>query len=104
MSIGPENDCAGEGQQLFQTTDPSSHQRERSTSTNMQLSYSNKNLFLSPRRVLYSKTDWPTNRRSQYKSQTLFEDDVLILRENHNVIAGKMAETRQMCAYAFRIP
>jgi hypothetical protein len=25
--FGPENDCAGEGQQELQTTDPSSHQR-----------------------------------------------------------------------------
>jgi hypothetical protein len=35
-----------------------------STSTNQQLSDSNKNLVVSPRWVLYSKTDWPTNRRS----------------------------------------
>jgi hypothetical protein len=25
--LGPENDCAGEDQQQFQATDPSSHQR-----------------------------------------------------------------------------
>jgi hypothetical protein len=34
--------------------------RERSTSTSLQLSDSNKDLVLSPRCVLYSKTDWPT--------------------------------------------
>jgi hypothetical protein len=60
----PENDCAGDGRQQLQTTDPSSLQRERPTSTNRQLSDSNKNLVVSPRLVLYSKTDWPTDRRS----------------------------------------
>jgi hypothetical protein len=43
-------------------TDPSSRQRERPTSTNPLLSDSNENLVVSPRRVLYSKTDWPTHR------------------------------------------
>jgi hypothetical protein len=38
--------------------------RQRLTSTNPQLSDSNKNLVVSPRWVLYSKTDWPTDRRS----------------------------------------
>jgi hypothetical protein len=45
---------------VWQTTDPSSRQRERPTSTSLQLSNSNKYLVLSPRWVLYSKTDWPT--------------------------------------------
>jgi hypothetical protein len=63
-SFGPENDCAGEDQQQLQTTDPSSCYRERSTSTNPQLCDSNKNLVVSPRLVLYSKPDWPTDRRS----------------------------------------
>jgi hypothetical protein len=62
--LGPENECAGEGQQLLLTTDPSSRQRERPISTNPQLSDRNKNLVVSPRWVLYSKTDWPTDRRS----------------------------------------
>jgi hypothetical protein len=48
--LGPDNDCAGEGQQQ----DPSSRQRERPISTNPQLSDSNKNLVVSPRWVLYS--------------------------------------------------
>jgi hypothetical protein len=34
-----------------------------------QVSDSNKNLFVSPRWVLYSKTDWPTDRRSQHKTR-----------------------------------
>jgi hypothetical protein len=45
-------------------TDPSSRQRGRPTSTNKQLSDSNKNLVLSPRWLLYSNIDWPTDRRS----------------------------------------
>jgi hypothetical protein len=46
--------------QNSETTDPFSHQRERPTSTSPQLSNSNKDLVLSPRWVLYSKTDRPT--------------------------------------------
>jgi hypothetical protein len=38
--------------------------RPRLTSTKRQLSDSNKNLVVSPTRVFYSKTDWPTNRRN----------------------------------------
>jgi hypothetical protein len=45
---------------VWHTTDPSSRQRERPTSTSLQLSKSNKDLVLSPRWVLYSKTNWPT--------------------------------------------
>jgi hypothetical protein len=41
-----------------------SSERERPTSTNPQLSFSSKNLTGSPRWVLYSKTDRPTDRRS----------------------------------------
>jgi hypothetical protein len=62
--LGPENDCAGKDQLKLQTTDPSSRQKERSTSTNPQLTDSNKVLVVSPRWVLYFKTDWPTDRRS----------------------------------------
>jgi hypothetical protein len=62
--LGPENDHAGEGQQQFQMTDLFSRQRERPTSTNPQLSESNKNLVVSPRWVLYSKTDRPTDSGS----------------------------------------
>jgi hypothetical protein len=45
--LGPENDCSGEGQQQL-TTDPSSRQRKRLTSTNPQHSDSNKNLVVKP--------------------------------------------------------
>jgi hypothetical protein len=51
--LGPENDCAGERQQQLRTTDPSSRQRERHTSTNPQLSGSNKNLVVSPRYMCF---------------------------------------------------
>jgi hypothetical protein len=60
--LGPENLCAGEDQQQLQTTDPPSTQRGRPTSTNTQLPDSNKNLFVSPRTVLDTKKDWPTDR------------------------------------------
>jgi hypothetical protein len=62
--LGPENDCAGEGQLQLLTTDPSSRQRGRPKSTNPQLTDNNKDLVVSPRRVLYSKRDWPADRRS----------------------------------------
>jgi hypothetical protein len=48
----PENVCVGEGQQHLQTTIPASRQRGRPTSTNPQLSDSNKNLVLDTRRVV----------------------------------------------------
>jgi hypothetical protein len=64
MEVGPENDCAGEAQQELQTTDPVSRQRGRPKPTNPQLSDKNKDLVVSPRWVLYSKTDWPAERRS----------------------------------------
>jgi hypothetical protein len=38
--------------------------RERPTSTNPQLSDSNKNLVVSPRWMLYTKTHWPTDCRT----------------------------------------
>jgi hypothetical protein len=47
---------------LWQSTEPSSPQSERPTSTSLQLFDSNKDLVLSPRWVLYYKTDWPTDR------------------------------------------
>jgi hypothetical protein len=45
---------------VWRTTEPLSRQRERSTSVSPQLSNRNKDLVLSPRWVLYSKKDWPT--------------------------------------------
>jgi hypothetical protein len=41
-----------------------SSERAPHINKNQQLSDSNKNLVVSPRWVLYSKTDWPTDRRS----------------------------------------
>jgi hypothetical protein len=51
-------------EQLPQTADIFSRQRERPTSTNPQLCDSNINLVVIPRWVLDTKTDWPTDRRS----------------------------------------
>jgi hypothetical protein len=62
--FGPKNDCASDDQQQLLMADPFSHQRECPTSTNPQLSDSNKNLIMSPRWVLDTKTDWPTDRWS----------------------------------------
>jgi hypothetical protein len=62
--LGPETDCAGKGQQQLQTTDPSSRQRGRPKATNPQLPNNNKDLVVSPKWVLFSKTDWPADRRS----------------------------------------
>jgi hypothetical protein len=59
--LGPEHDCTGEGQQRLETTDRSSRQRGRITSTNPQPSDSNKNLVLGPTWDLDTKTDWPTD-------------------------------------------
>jgi hypothetical protein len=53
--LGPENDCASEGQQQLQTTDPCSRLWQCLTSTRPQVSDSNKNLVVSPRWMLYSK-------------------------------------------------
>jgi hypothetical protein len=64
MGLEPENDCDGEGQQELLTTDPASRQRGRPKTTNPQLSDNNKDLVVSPKWVLYSKTDWPADRRS----------------------------------------
>jgi hypothetical protein len=47
--LGLENDCGGEDQQQLQMTDPSSRQRKRPTSTNLQPPDSNKNLVLGPK-------------------------------------------------------
>jgi hypothetical protein len=42
------------------------------TLTNLQLSDSNKYLVISSRWMLYFKTDWPTDRRSYYKTRIQF--------------------------------
>jgi hypothetical protein len=65
-----EKDCADKGQRHIQNTDPSSRQRGRPTGLEKKLSdvfripNGKKNLVVCPGWVLYTKTDWPTDRRS----------------------------------------
>jgi hypothetical protein len=59
--MGSKYVCAGKGQQQLETTDQSPRQKGHPTSTNLQLSESNKNLVLGPRWVLDAKTDWLTD-------------------------------------------
>jgi hypothetical protein len=64
MGIGPENDCAGEDQTAIEYG-RSVLSPERAPHINKpQLSDRNKNPILSPRWVLDTKADWPTDRRS----------------------------------------
>jgi hypothetical protein len=79
--LGPKKDYAGKGQQHIQKTDPPSRQRERLTSTSLQLSESNKDLVLSPRWVLCSKTDWLTARRLLYNFDFDFDQKSVAERE-----------------------
>jgi hypothetical protein len=53
-------------------TRPLVRERERSTSKNLELPDSNKDLVLSPRWVLHSKTDWSTDRRSEHNFDFYF--------------------------------
>jgi hypothetical protein len=53
--------------------DPSSRQTERSKSTSLQLSDTNKDVVLNLRCVLYSKTDWTTDRRSYHNINFNFD-------------------------------
>jgi hypothetical protein len=62
--LGPEYDYAGEGQHNCKRETRPLVRESAPTSTNPQLSDSNKNLVVSPKWVLYSKIDWPTDRRS----------------------------------------
>jgi hypothetical protein len=41
VGLGSEKGCAGDAQQKQKTTDPTSHQRGRPTTTNLQLSKNN---------------------------------------------------------------
>jgi hypothetical protein len=62
--LGPEKDCAGKGQQHIQKTDPISRQRGCPQEQDRNCHTSNKDLVVSLRWVLYSKIDWPADRRS----------------------------------------
>jgi hypothetical protein len=87
--LGPEYDCSGEGQQQLYTTDPSSRQRERSTSTSPKMSDSNKDLVVSPRRVLYSKTDWPTDRHTRIQHMRMVKMEPPIEHSQNETIHGE---------------
>jgi hypothetical protein len=58
---------------------------------NPQWSDSNKNLVISPRLGLDTKTDWPTDRRSSYNSDSVSAERVLVEFHNSGVIEQEMA-------------
>jgi hypothetical protein len=67
--LRPEKDSAGDAQQQMETTDPTSRQRGRPTSTNPQLckrlvKEKGEKLVAGPRWAPDTKIDWPTDRRS----------------------------------------
>jgi hypothetical protein len=62
--LRPENDCTGDDQQQLQTTDPSSRQRWRPTSTNRICLTGEKKSALGPPMGLDTKTDWSTGRNT----------------------------------------
>jgi hypothetical protein len=64
VKLGPENDCASEGQWKLQTTHPSSRQRGRPKPTNPQQSDNNQDLVVSPKWVLCTKTDFDFDYRN----------------------------------------
>jgi hypothetical protein len=64
MGLRCEKGCAGDARQKLKTTDPTSRQRGRPTSTNPQLFKNNqKEKGKSWSRVPDTKTDWPTDCR-----------------------------------------
>jgi hypothetical protein len=58
--LGPEKDCAGKGQQQTRplVREDAPQEQDRNSHT------SNKDLVVSPKWVLYSKTDWQADRQS----------------------------------------
>jgi hypothetical protein len=66
VGLGPENDCAGRLSSSCELQTPFTCQKGRPTSSNLQLSESNKNLVMGPRWVPDRKTDWPTDRQLQH--------------------------------------
>jgi hypothetical protein len=64
--LGPEKDCAGKGQQhtYKRQTRPLVREGAPQEQDRNYCHTSNKDLVVSPKWVLYSKTDWPTDRRS----------------------------------------
>jgi hypothetical protein len=66
VGLRPEKGCAGNARQKLKTTDPTTRQRGRPTSTNPKLSKNNQRekgekLVSCPRWVPDTKTDWPTD-------------------------------------------
>jgi hypothetical protein len=76
--------CAGDVRQKLKSTDPTSRQRGRPTSTNPKLSTTKKSkrewgkLVAGPRWVPDTKMDWPTDRRSYYNFD--FDFDLISIR------------------------
>jgi hypothetical protein len=62
--LGPKKDCAGKASSIYKSqTRPlvregAPQEQDRNCHT------SNKDLVVSPKCVLYTKTDWPADRRS----------------------------------------
>jgi hypothetical protein len=68
VGLRSEKDCADDARQKLKSTDPTSRQRGRSTSTNPKLSKGKnrelEKLVAGPRWFPDTKTDWPTDCRS----------------------------------------
>jgi hypothetical protein len=65
VGLRPEKGCAGDARQKLKSTDPTSRQRGRPTSTNPKLSTTKdlewEKLVADPRCVPDTKMDWPTD-------------------------------------------
>jgi hypothetical protein len=84
--LGTENNCAGERQQQLYMTGPSSRQRKRPTSTNLQMCDRNKNVVLGFRWVLDTKLDWPTLvGRNIMLCPRLLKGMIFIVRRGANI-------------------
>jgi hypothetical protein len=71
VGLSSEKGCAGDARQKLKSTDPTSRQRGRLTSSNPKLSKNNQNeewekLVAVPSWVTATNTDWPTDCRSKY--------------------------------------
>jgi hypothetical protein len=71
-----EKGCAGDARQKLKTTDPTSRQRGRPTSTNPQLSKiikerKGEKFVAGPRWVPDTRTDWPTDHIGRSITLTL---------------------------------
>jgi hypothetical protein len=67
VGLRSEKGCAGDARQKLKSTDPTSRQRGRPTSTNRNCQKKNRErekLVAGPRWVPDTKKDWPTDSRS----------------------------------------